>query len=94
MPRYKLSSPTSGYHFETKTFIKIVEEVYFLLTACIHYREHVLSRPLAQLRSGCVAYLNMLNNMLFFWGLKYKALSIGGVNIVIATVYNNLLSKY
>jgi hypothetical protein len=32
--------------------------------------------------------------MLFFWGLKYKAVSIGGVNIVIATVYNNLLSKY
>ena len=36
----------------------------------------------------------MLNNMLFFWGLKYKAVSIGGVNILIATVYNNLLSKY
>ena len=34
-----------------------MEEVNFLLTARIHYREHVLPCPLAQLRSGSIAYL-------------------------------------
>ena len=35
----------------------MVEEVNFLLTACIHYREHILPCLLAQLRSCTIAYL-------------------------------------
>lgn len=34
-----------------------MEEVYPLLAACIHYIEHVLPCPFAQLRSGYIAYL-------------------------------------